>query len=397
MDPFSLNLRHIRALSEIVTRGSVSAAAESVHLSQPALTQGIAKMERQLGLRLFERGTKGMEPTPEGLLLAERAAAAIRHLRGGGRGARGMAHPEQLLTATQLRAFVALVDNGSFAAAAQATGQSQPALHRAVRDLEQLFALPLVERRGRTVALTGAGQKLARAARLAASELTAGIAETHPEEDRRGGRIIVGAMPLCRALVLPRAISRFVRAWPRAKIDVIEGSWRELVDPLRDGEIDLMIGALRDDDPPDLVQSPLMIDRLAVIGRANHPLTGRAPALPDLARYPWIVGNAGSPLRAHWETLFDEGVAPDAPIECGSVMVIRSVLAESDFLTLLSVDQVALELDAGMLGIIAGPLERVVRTIGISRRASWRPTRAQSELIALVEEVARETRISENQ
>jgi LysR family transcriptional regulator of gallate degradation len=41
---------------------------------------------------------------------------------------------------------------------------------------------------------------------------------------------------------------------PGVLIDVVEGSWRELVEPLRDGVIDLMIGALRDEPPPDLAQ-----------------------------------------------------------------------------------------------------------------------------------------------
>ncbi|MEI9927380.1 MAG: LysR substrate-binding domain-containing protein [Sphingomonas sp.] len=90
------------------------------------------------------------------------------------------------------------------------------------------------------MALTSAGRRLARGVRLAAVEIAAAIHETGPEPDR-SGRITVGAMPLSRAHLVPKAITGLHRAAPRATVDVVEGSWRELVEPLRDGVIDLMI------------------------------------------------------------------------------------------------------------------------------------------------------------
>jgi DNA-binding transcriptional LysR family regulator len=102
--PFDLNLRHLRALSAIVARGSMSAAAEVVSLSQPALTQGLAKLEAQLGAALFDRRADGMLPTEAGRALASRAEAAFAHLAGAVRGSgRGFARPDRLMTATQLR------------------------------------------------------------------------------------------------------------------------------------------------------------------------------------------------------------------------------------------------------------------------------------------------------
>lgn len=385
--PFDLNLRHLRAIQAIAARGSMSAAAQAVNLSQPALTQGIAKLERQLGVTLFERRTDGMPPTAAGRIFAERVTTAIGHLAAAAprRGGRGFARPELLMTATQLGAFLALADAGSFVGAANATALSQPALHRAVRDLEQLGAQPLVDRRGRGVVLTEAGRRLARGVRLAAAELAAAIAETAPDGGE-GGRITIGAMPLCRALLLPAALAKFVTTGSKATIDVVEGSWRELVEPLRDGAVDFLIGALRPDDVPDLAQKPLFVDRLTVVGRLGHPLAKRTPNLDALARYPWIVGPAGTPLRTHWEAIFAGRALPPVPIECGSVMTIRGVLRDSDFLTLLSPDQVALEISAGMLTTIGDPLPGTVRTIGVTTRSGWRPTLAQSRLLALIDE-----------
>ncbi len=369
----------------------MSAAAEGASLSQPALTQGLAKIEAQLGTTLFERRPGGMVPTAEGAALVERIDAALAHLARGARaiarGTRGFARPEKLMTATQLRAFLALVDSGSFADAARATGWSQPALHRAVRDLEQLGAVPLVERRGRGVVLTAAGRTLARGIRLLAAELAAGIAETRPDASV-AGRLAVGAMPLSRARLLPSAIAALIREAPQATVDVIEGSWRELVEPLRDGAIDLMVGALRPEEPQGLAQEPLFEDRLAVVARAGHPLAGVAdPGRDELARFPWIVGSPQSPLRANWEELF-AGMDVTAPVECGSVMTIRGILGESDCLTLLSPDQIAIEVETGVLATIGPPRADMLRTIGVTTRAEARPAALQARFLDLLRELS---------
>ena len=102
---FDLNLRHLRALGSIVERGNMSAAAEMVGLSQPALTQGLAKLERQLAVSLFDRHASGVLPTDAGRVLAERAGAGFAILdaarRGAGRQGRGFAQPGQTIR-TQL-------------------------------------------------------------------------------------------------------------------------------------------------------------------------------------------------------------------------------------------------------------------------------------------------------
>ncbi|MEI9852141.1 MAG: LysR family transcriptional regulator [Sphingomonas sp.] len=394
--PFDLNLRHLRALPTIIARGSMSAAADAVSLSQPALTQGLAKLEAQLGVALFERRPDGVRPTPEGSALADRAAAAFAQLEAAARstapgGTRSFLRPEQLMTATQLRAFLAMVDAGSFVGAAAATGLSQPALHRAVRDLERICAVALVERRGRGVATTAAGNRLARGIRLAEREIELALAEIAAEGAPQADRVVVGAMPLSRAELIPRAVARLVKAMPQASVDIVDGSWNELVEPLRDGVLDLMIGALRPEPPPELRQTPLFTARLVVVARAGHPLAAEPrPSLAELARYPWIVGRARTPVRARWERLFAGMALPAAPIECGSVTTIRGMLRESDCLTLLSPDQFAFEAGAGLLRRIGELDADLSRVIGIIARADWRPGVVGRRFVALLEEVARE-------
>ena len=80
LQPFDLNLRHLRALPLIARLRTIRAAAEAANLSQPALTQGLGKIEAQLGLRLFDRHANVMAVTVEGAAFLERAGHALEHL-----------------------------------------------------------------------------------------------------------------------------------------------------------------------------------------------------------------------------------------------------------------------------------------------------------------------------
>src|SRR4051794_7272079 len=115
--PFELNLRHVRALRAIVEHGNISAAARFAGLSQPALTQGLAKLEAQFGAVLFERTAHGMRPTSNGKRVLVRTARATtrlaRALRSSVRGA-GAAQAESRLTSAQVRALLGLAEAGSF-------------------------------------------------------------------------------------------------------------------------------------------------------------------------------------------------------------------------------------------------------------------------------------------
>ncbi|MBC2668816.1 LysR family transcriptional regulator [Novosphingobium piscinae] len=372
MDLWELNLRHLAALARIADLGTMSAAAQAVNLTQPALTQALARIEAELGLPLFERRHDGMVPTPAADLLIPRVRAAQVHI------------PGPHVTMSRMRALLALADHGSYNAAALRTGLSLPSLHRAIGDLALSLRRKLVDRRGKSVVLTEAGAALARAFRLARVELEAGLAEIAALNGHETRRIVVGAMPLSRAKVLPAAVARFLRRHPLVRISIVEGSRSELVEPLRNGAIDLMVGALR--EPllePDLAQEPLFHDRPAIIARKGHPLEGTTPDLARLAAFSWVIAGDGAPLRESWAQLFRAaGLAPPpVPIESGSVMTIRQLLIDSDLLTLLSPDQVAVELEAGWLVTLGEAPPGHGRTIGMTTRASWRPTAVQAEFL----------------
>lgn len=399
-EAFSVNLRHLRALPAIAEKGSMNAAAEAIGISQPALAQGLAKLEAHYDAPLFVRAAGGMKPTEAGQQVIERARAvqarlalAMRSLPRGNR--RGFERAENLLTATQIRALLCLADGGSFLGASRASGTSQPALHRAVRELEAICGVRLAARQGQRVVLTDHGRRLSRHLRVVGAELAAAAQDL--AGDQGTGHIRIGAMPLCRARLLPAAIARMAIEVPDFTFDVAEGSYTELIEPLRDGRIDMAIGALRAPCPPDLRQHPLVADRLAVIARHGHPLARQADITLDALReFSWIVGREGSPLRGHWQNLFGDDL-PEAPIECGSVMTIRGILAETDMLTLLSPEQIALETRSQVLTTLDLTLPSATRTIGISVRDDWRPTRLQRLFLDRLEEVARAQDIPKNQ
>lgn len=378
---WQLNLRHLRAIAAIARLGSVSAAAQAVSITQPAITQGLSKLEAQLAVTLFERQPGGMEPTPAATLFTPRIDRALAHI--------GSAR----VTTAQLRALLALAEAGSYPGAAQLTGLAQPTLHRALGDLAIALRRPLMERRGKGIGFTDAGRRIIRAFRLARAELEAGLAELEGLKGREVGRISVGAMPLSRARLLPAAVAAFHARFPNVRIAIAEGSFGELIEPLRDGELDLMIGALRDPAPgSDIEQQPLFADRPVILGRRGHPLAGHSPIIEQLAQYPWVVPSPGTPLHIQWRLMFDEaGVAlPPVPIECGSVITIRQLLIATDFLTLLSPDQVAVELEAGWLEIISEAPQGLSRTIGISTRTGWRPTALQAAFVKQLHQIVQE-------
>lgn len=378
IDPIP-NIRHVAAFAATVEHGSVTRAAEIVNLTQPALTQAIAGLERELDCKLFDREPTGMRPTKLAELLAPRAKSAIGRIG------------STRVTATQIRAFLALARAGSYSSAAEITGVSPASLHRAVGDLAMALGERLVGRRGRHLVLTRKGEVRARNFGLAIADLRSGFAEVSASLGRSGGRIVIGAMPLSRARWLPRAILKFRKQYPGIDLSVVEGSHAELAHPLREGQIDFLLGALRPEaELDDLEQESVFEDRPQIIMRSGHPLarSTRFPA-SQLARYSWIMPSAQTPLRGYWEAMLTSAghAPPSVAIECGSVITMREILLETDMLTLLSPDQLRVEIAGGLL-LARQPPTAVLRVIGITSRRDWHPTAPQRAMLSILRDVA---------
>ena len=387
--PFELSLRHLDAAIAVKREGGIGAASSSINLSQPALTHSLAKLEQQLGHRLFDRQARGTTATAAGDLFVARAEQALSLLVEGGRRVRRsarlkpIAHLERLVTMSQVRALAMVERFGSYAHAAREMGYAQPSVHRAVKELEAVLGVELLLRSGRTVLPSERATRLVSAIRLMASELQAGLDELAAIEQTGAGRILIGGLPLPRAGVLPEALALFAKDHAATDVTVVEGPYLELISSLRSGEIDFALSDLRDPEPAsDIEQIELFTDVFYIVANAAHPLAGsRVPPVETLAQYPWIVGNCGSPMRTIWESLFKVH-KPVSRIDCGSILTLRKLLIEGDWLALMSPDVFDIEQSAGLLTTVGGPLPGHLRRIGVTVRADWRPTAAQSALLA---------------
>lgn len=391
------NLRHLRAVCMVAETHSVSRAAERIHLSQPAITQAIDKLEARLGAPLFEHGPDGMAATPAGRLFCARAATALEFLKTGARevarvAGRGRAATDldRLITVAQLRALIAVSAAGNFSLAARSIGLSQPSVHRAAKELERLAGLALFETASAGIELTRPAQYLAQQARLAFVEIEHGFAEVADLSGGDSGRVVVGAMPLARSHILPEAIDRLLRDRPNVQARVVDGPYRDLLHGLRNGEIDLLIGALRDPAPiDDIEQLPLFDDQLAVVARVGHPLFAQAAiAEADLMAYPWVVSPVGAPTRAYFDSMFSPQARENLPglIETSSLVMVRGALLRSDRLTLISAHQIVTEQALGLLAPLPVATPGSARRIGLTIRRGWRPTATHDLLMRHIRE-----------
>lgn len=387
-----LNLRHLRAFYEVGRLGHISPVSELVFMSQPAISQAMVLFETRCDASLFDRSSSALSLTEAGRLMHERAGRALALLEQGtkqavhrrGQGERLARH----MTMTQLRALVAVADCGGITAAARVLKTSQPALSRTMGAFQTLCGRDLLDKTGRGVALTTAGAVLARAARLAFAEIRQGMDEIKALLGADTSVLTVGALPLVRSVVLPRAIVGFAAQEKQIEIRVVDGPYGDLLAGLQRGEIDLIIGALRQPAPvEDVVEQRLFDDTLSIIARGGHPLAQSGPICPeDLQSYPWIVPRAGTPTRDAFNQMVAGlwGGKPPSVIEASSLILMRGILVDSDSLSLVSAQQVAFELATGVVSQLNFAVNDRPRPIGITYRKGWKPTQSQSVFLQIL-------------
>jgi LysR family transcriptional regulator of gallate degradation len=405
LEPVLPNIRHLYALNEVAACHRINLAAERVHLSQPAVTQAVAKLEEEVREELFDRRPEGMFPTEAGKLFLRRVNRVLALLRDGERQARRKASSQgrrdfhRLATTTQLRALIAVAQTGNFSHAARRIGVSQPAVHRAARELERLSGLEFFEPVRRGVQLTPAADAFAHSVRLAGAEFLQGRYEISAYQGRDSTRIAVGSLPLSRTSILPAAIDRLLATSSgHLQIQCVDAPYETLLKSLRFGELDAMIGALRDPVPAeDVVQEAVFDDRLHVVAAADHPLAGRGGlTLEDTLAYPWIAPPKTTPSGTY---LFERLKIPQLPntpvrIVASSLVIARGLMMRGNYVTILSRRQIEVELDRGILVLLPIDLGDSSRSIGLTYRAGWEPTPTQSRFLELLRDEGRKLNAS---
>ena len=384
----SRNLRHLRLYLAVARTGSLTHAADACHVSQPAVTQAIGKLEREAGGAIFDRTRQGFFPTARGDVLANRVQRAFDLLDP----ALTDVSPRLRLTATtaQLQALVAVHETENFTLAARRLGLAQPTVHRAISQLEQEAGRRLFERTSFGMIAGRATRALVQTVMLAFRELDQLEADLAELDGGEAGRIVIGALPLARSVILPLTLVRFRRARPRHPVLVIDGLYNELLGGLRRGDIDVIVGALREPAPiGDIVQEPLFGDHLTILAGNHHPLAGRNDVtLDELRACAWVVPRQGTPARDRFDAVFADGGLPESIIEAGSILLMREVLGISDHLGCISSAQAEAELSRGLVSEIRVKADWPARPIGLTYRASWAPTKAQDLMMTLLRESA---------
>jgi len=396
------NLRHLRAFSLAVRERNISRAAEVAHITQSAVSQAVARLEAHYGCRLLERGAAGVWPTALGEVAAERIDRALERLAAATRRAvqtRGArpggvaAGVERQLTLSQLAAFDATAQAGGFKAGARHLGLSQPSVHRAVRQLQDVLGIALLEQTSLGLAPTRAGADFAASVALILKEIDLVTDDLDEARGRHRGRVAIGSLALGRSELVPRAVARAVKAFPDAQFLIQDGTYDQLLHGLRAGELDLIVTAARPLPTDDVVEVPLFDDVLAVVVRGDHPLALHGvTALEELREFSWILPRSGTPTRQRCDALLERiGGPPQVGlVETGALVAVRALLLESDSLTLLSRRQIAVEVKSGLLATLDVPLPEPRRRIVATLRHDWKPTQVQAALLEELQAITQE-------
>ena len=394
-----INLRHLRAFAIVAATGSMKEAAEALFRVPSAVTRAVSELESGLGVLLFERMPRGTLLTAYGKAVLERARRVDNELilacqemtpgdTRGSSGARGVM--ESMFSGRRLALFASLSDMHNMPAVSRVFGVTQPALSALVRDLEQHAGCDLFIRSAAGMLPTRSGQQLAFRCKRALAELRSIDSDLAILRGVVRGRVVVGALPLSRTLLLPSAIAALVERHPQVRVITVESPYELLAAELRSGELDFILGALRPmDKSKELFQEPVFDDVLSLVVRAGHPLADQPKiSFVDLYRASWVLSREGSPSRELLERFFrDLGqTSPQPTVETGDLALLRGLLLKSDMVTAISAQQLYYEIEAGMLQVLNFPLTTTRRQIGITRRST---ALAAPCAMALIEEVRR--------
>jgi len=207
----------------------------------------------------------------------------------------------------QVRAFIAVVDHGSFSEAARATGLSQPAVTMQIQGLESDLGATLLERRYRKVELTEAGRALLPFARRVMAELDEARTEIERLSDSVGGHLELAVSTTPGQYILPRLLGSFLRTYPEVSVSLRVYDSADVVARVEAGEAQLGMTGAR--IPGARVEYEEMgTDRLLMICPPDDPMAGRASVpLAEVAEHPFIVRESGSGTRMVFEQALRDG------------------------------------------------------------------------------------------
>lgn len=384
----AISFRQLRLFESVGRLNSVRRGSEECNLSQPAVTQALAKLEELIGVTLFERRASGSYLNQCGDILYRRVIRMFRQMAhalfelevpGGMVGADAIVNR---LSRSQVRSLIATIEHGSFPAAAEALGITKASLQRSARDLEANLRKTIYYRAADGVMVTPAGMECGRRMRLALQEIDWAINEIDVARDIGESRIVIGALPFGGSVLLASVLDEFLASQKHVDVRIANESASEMMRCLRDGKVDLVVGLTQETVGDDLVSQTLAETPYEVVARRGHPLADKGKvSCDDLGQYDWVVGTHGSNRRNCFDSLFADQRKPRTPITTCSLPVIRNLLSGSNRLTLMTSYELQHE---SMLVRVPYQSALPCPTIGITTRADWLPTDLHKDFINLI-------------
>ena len=295
---------------------------------------------------------------------------------------------------SQIRDFLAVVDAGSFRAAARGLNVSQPALTKSIRQLEQELGAVLVARSVRGAMPTEHGRAFLARARAVSADLRRAREEIAQLNGAREGSLAIGSAPGPALGLLPDALIRLRKRWPRAVIRVADISPLDVLPALRDGSLDLALsvrlGALAE-LPTDCHAESLYLNEAVIIARRDHPLAS-ARRLAALGAAEWIRTGTPGNTSALPEVFSAAGLPPPLyRVDCASFLAVPELVARSDLLAVVPWQIAAREERAGGIRRLRLRETMPAREISLFRRTDVPPTPIARECADILRTLAQRT------
>lgn len=252
-------------------------------------------------------------------------------------------------TLHQLRIFLAVARQGSFARAAEELHLSPPTLSLQVKQLSETVGQPLFEQLGKKIYLTAAGQTLAEACQDIEARMERLSQDLAALSGVEKGSLKLAILTTVKYTV-PKLLGGFCAAHPGIDVAMLVGNREMLLQRLAGNQDDLYIMG----QPPeqmDVVCEDFADNPLVLVAPPNHPLVGKKRIAPQrLINEPFIMREPGSGTRLTAERFFSShGVQLRNRLEVGSNEAIKQTVAGGLGLAVLSATTVVSELALGEL------------------------------------------------
>lgn len=174
----------------------------------------------------------------------------------------------------QLRAFVTVVQTGSFSTAARTLGISQSAVSQAIRQLEEELSVRLLDRTTRSLQLSKVGADFLPGIQRLLADLDHQLQDLQDLREHRRGHVTMACVPSVALRLMPDVLANFKGEHPLVNVTIKEVSRNQIISFLRSGDVELGIANVPGEDP-DFDAKLLFTDSFALVMRRDHPLASR--------------------------------------------------------------------------------------------------------------------------